>query len=255
MPGYIKTALHKFQHPLPRRAQYAPHQWKPPKYGQRVQFVKNNNRSPQLSKTAKTRIPQIVGTLLYYSIALDFTMLPALGNLASQQANPTKRTMSDITWLLDYCATLLEAKLKYIKSDMILWTASDASYLSEPKAPSRAGGWFFLSDKRDNLHQNPTTEPTPNGPIHVLAKIITPVMRSAMEAEVGATFMTAHEACPIRVTLKELGHPQLPTPMQVDNSTAVGFAKDQIKHKCSKAINMRFHWICDRVNQKQFAIY
>jgi hypothetical protein len=25
MPGYIKDALHKFQHPLPKRPQYAPH--------------------------------------------------------------------------------------------------------------------------------------------------------------------------------------------------------------------------------------
>ena len=156
MPGYIKTALHKFQHPLPRRKQYAPHQWKPPQYGQRVQFANDNNNSPQLSETAKMHVPQIVGTLLYYLISLNFTMLPALGNLASQQANPTKQTMSNITWLLDYCATLPEAKLKYIKSDMVLWTASDASYLSEPKARSQAGGWFFLSDKCDNPHQNPT---------------------------------------------------------------------------------------------------
>jgi hypothetical protein len=27
MPGYIKDALHKFQHPLPKHPQYAPHNW------------------------------------------------------------------------------------------------------------------------------------------------------------------------------------------------------------------------------------
>ena len=42
-----------------------------------------------------------------------------------------------------------------------------------------------------------------------------------MEAEVGATFMTARNAYPTRITLEELGHAQPPTPMQVDNSTAV----------------------------------
>jgi hypothetical protein len=30
MPGYIKDALHKFQHPLPKRPQYAPHNWTVP---------------------------------------------------------------------------------------------------------------------------------------------------------------------------------------------------------------------------------
>jgi hypothetical protein len=33
MPGYIKDALHKFQHPLPKRPQYAPHNWTVPAYG------------------------------------------------------------------------------------------------------------------------------------------------------------------------------------------------------------------------------
>ena len=92
--------------------------------------------------------------------------------------------MSKITLMLDYCATLLETKIKYTRSNMILWMASDASYLSKPKACSRAGGWFFLSDPRNKPHQKLTKEPTPNGPISVLAKIITPVMSSDMEAEV-----------------------------------------------------------------------
>jgi hypothetical protein len=30
MPGYIKDYLHKFQHPLPKRPQYAPHNWTVP---------------------------------------------------------------------------------------------------------------------------------------------------------------------------------------------------------------------------------
>ena len=80
-------------------------------------------------------------------------------------------------------------------------------------------------------------------------------MSSAMEAEIGASIMASREACPIRVTLDEMGHNQSPTPLKVDNSTAVGFANGQIKHKRSKAIDMRFHWVRDRVRQGQFAIY
>ena len=47
--------------------------------------------------------------------------------------------------LLDYVATQEEAVLTYHASDMKLAAHSDASYLSEPKARSRAGGHFFLS--------------------------------------------------------------------------------------------------------------
>ena len=33
MPTYVTKALQKFQHPTPKRAQYAPHQWTRPNYG------------------------------------------------------------------------------------------------------------------------------------------------------------------------------------------------------------------------------
>ena len=37
-----------------------------------------------------------------------------------------------------------------------------------------------------------------------------------------------------------MSHPQQPTPIQVDNSTAVGIANKSIKQKRSKAMDMRF---------------
>ena len=80
-------------------------------------------------------------------------------------------------------------------------------------------------------------------------------MGSAAEAEIGAGYMTAQDSIPIRTTLEEMGHPQPPTPIQVDNTTAVGFANKTIKQKRSKAIDMRFYWLQDRCNQGQFIIY
>jgi hypothetical protein len=40
-----------------------------------------------------------------------------------------------------------------------------------------------------------------------------------------------------------MGHPQPSTPIQVDNTTAVGFANDTMKQKRPKAIDMRFYWV------------
>ena len=62
-----------------------------------------------------------------------------------------------------------------------------------------------------------------------------------METEVDATFYNAKEALPFRVTLIEMGHPQLLTPMEVDNETAIGFLKITMKQIHSKAIDMRFY--------------
>jgi hypothetical protein len=81
------------------------------------------------------------------------------------------------------------------------------------------------------------------------------VVGSAAEAEIGAGYLNAQAAVPICETLRELGHPQPPTPMQVDNTTAEGFANGTMKQKRSKAMDMRWHWLKDRTRQGQFLVY
>ena len=78
---------------------------------------------------------------------------------------------------------------------------------------------------------------------------------SAAEAESGTIFLNGQEAVPIRTTLEEMKWPQPPAPVQVDNSDATSIANIQIKQKMSKAFDMRFYWICDIIDQKQFNIY
>ena len=80
-------------------------------------------------------------------------------------------------------------------------------------------------------------------------------MASAAEAELGALFLNCQEAVPIRITLEEMGHPQPPTPVQVDNSTTLGIATSTIKQRKSKSMDMRFCWVRDRSNQNQLNIY
>ena len=203
-------------------------------------------------------IQTVLGTLLFYARAVDSTMLATIGALATQQAKGTEATMRALTQLLNYCATHPDAVIRYHASQMIIWIESDASYLTAPKARSRAAGYFYLSDKPTNPDEPPGPNdppPTPNGAVHVLCQIMHEVMSSAAEAELGALFHNAKEGCSLRIALEEMGHPQPPTPLQTDNSTASGIANDSVKQKRSKAIDMRFYWTRDRVRQKQFLIY
>jgi len=150
---------------------------------------------------------------------------------------------------LNYAATHPNARIRYTKSGMVLWIESDASYLSVEFARSRIGGYFYLSN------HSPKMNPKPNGPLHVQSKILKHIVSSAAESEIGGLYENAKLACVIRNTLNELGYPQSPTPIKADNSTAVGFANRTIKRKFTKAIDMRFYWLRDRINQKQFLIY
>ena len=80
--------------------------------------------------------------------------------------------------LLDYVATQDDAVITYHASEMKLAAHSDASYLSKPKARSRAGRHFFLSNGGDIA--------TNNGALLNIAHIIKHVMTSATEAELAA---------------------------------------------------------------------
>ena len=84
-----------------------------------------------------------MGKLLYYTRAVDSTLLVALSALASVQSKPTKHTVELVTWLLDYVATNPSKILTYKKSDMALAVHSNASYLSKSETRSRVGGHFY----------------------------------------------------------------------------------------------------------------
>jgi hypothetical protein len=55
--------------------------------------------------------------------------------------------------------------------------------------------------------------------------------------------------------LIEMGHLQPPTPIQTDNTTAEGVINNKIQPKRTKAMDMRFHWLRDHEQRKQFQIY
>jgi hypothetical protein len=81
------------------------------------------------------------------------------------------------------------------------------------------------------------------------------MVASAAESEAGVCFHNAQSGAPLRVTLTELGNIQPPTPLRTDNSTEFGILNETIKQKRSKAMDMRYHWLTDRVCQQQFDVY
>jgi hypothetical protein len=192
---------------------------------------------------------QIVGTLLYTARAVDPTLIMTLSSLAARLSTATATTMDAITHLLDYCTTNQESTIRYYASDMQLKIHSDASYLSEPKAKSRIGGYFYLGKS------NASTVPDiTNGPLYCHSSVLKHVVSSVAEAEFGAIFINAKEGTVTRNILEEMGHPQEATVLTTDNTTASGISNKTVQQKRSKAMDMRFYWIQDRIEQKQFDV-
>jgi hypothetical protein len=148
---------------------------------------------------------------------------------------------------LDYAALQEDAIVTCRASDMKLVIHSDASYLLEPKACSRAGGHMFMAGMEEILINN--------GAVLNISQIIKAVMSSAAEAKLGALFINAKTAVSMQRALKELGHPQLRTPIQTNNLTAHALFTNKILPKTLKAMDMRFHWLRCRGAQDQYQLY
>ncbi len=247
MPGYIEKVLARFGHQVPKHPQHQPHKHIIPTYEATIQYAKAQDKSRPLAKDEKKYIQQIIGTFLYYGRAVDPTMFTSLSAIASTQAKPTKETMIKTHDFLNNVATHQDAIITYQASNMVLAVHSDASYLSEPKVHSHAGGNFFMSSD--------TKDPSNNGAALNIEQIIKSVMASAAEAELGALYVNACKAVPQRQLLEEMGHSQPPTLMQTDNSTALGVITSNIQPRQTKTMDMQFHWLRCPEAQSQFRFF
>ena len=141
MPGYVQHAISKFHQgdKGPTKSTDAPHPYKASKkHG--LPMTPTVDDGAKLTPQAMKQLQQIVGTFLFYSRAVNPTMLTALSIIATEQTQGTQTTKNKAEHFLTYAATHPNATIKYYKSDMILKIHSDASYLSERQGRSRAGG-------------------------------------------------------------------------------------------------------------------
>ena len=88
-----------------------------------------------------------------------------------------------------------------------------------------------------------------------ISQITKTVMASEAEAEMAALYITSKNTIPLRNTLIEMGWPQPQSPIQTENSKAVGFTNKMIVNKANKSADMKLWWLRDRESQYQFKYY
>ena len=98
MPGYVEQALQRLQHKHPTKPQYSPHDFTSVIQMQKGarQYVHHDN-TPFVSAKDTTWVQSVVGSFLYYGRAIDGSILPALNEIGTQQANPTTTTIKNAT--------------------------------------------------------------------------------------------------------------------------------------------------------------
>jgi hypothetical protein len=91
-------------------------------------------------------------------------------------------------------------------------------------------------------------------PFHVSLTILQFVVTSAAEAELGTLYHNCQMGIILRLTLKEMGHPQPKTPVHCDNATAVRITNNSIKRQHSRSMEMRFFWVGDKIAQNMYDV-
>ena len=180
VPGYVQKARVKYQHPIPKCPQHYPYQAAPIKYDAKIRHPVPENTSPPLIEEKIRRVQDVVGTFVWYGALCDPTLAASLSALATRQSKGTDNVKKASHQLLDCLATHPNAAIRYHASNMILALDTDASYLSDPNARSRAAAYYFLTRKdRPNFN---------NRVIDILSTVIKHVMSSALEAKTGALY-------------------------------------------------------------------
>lgn len=246
IPNYVNNALKRLGVIKSIHDVHSPIPFHHHSYNNQPQIV-TRDESEAASPDQIKWLQVMVGIFLYYARLIDPTMLHAINKIASQQSKATQNTIKLANHFLQYAATHPNGKTIYYASDMQLIAHSDASFNSETNARSRAAGYFFTKCLHD-----PTKV---NGSISCLTTIIKlSVVASAFEAEYAALFLNAQHTIPIIATLEAFGYPQKPVILITDNEVAYGIANDTVNMHKSKTIDLRYHWIRDRVKQGQFII-
>ncbi len=166
--------------------------------------------------------------------------------IESALAHATQLTQRAADRLLAYFRNYPDKILVLKACNMRLHLQSDSSYGTRSHGRSVAGGITYLGN------EDPTEINGPNILVH--SSVIQNVMSSIGEAEYAAAFYTAQMATGLRKTLSDLGYPQPPTYILVDNEVASGIANNTIEPKRTKSIDMQFHWLRNRVQLQEFIV-
>ena len=255
MPSYMHKELHRLQHILKGGKEYSPHTCAPIHYGQKIQYAYPLDTAEYLSDKETNIVQQVCDIFLYYAISIGNNILPALTNISSEKPKATTNTEKQVANLLNYFASNSQAEIQYRAIGLQLAIHSDASYLSVTKSRSRDSGVHFLSIGPPDPDNTEDFMPTTNGILLVVCKIMHNIMASEAEAEYGTIFVNTQTAVPILTTLSEMRWKHGPTTTQVENSTAVGIATKEFHQKKSKATDMRFYWINNRIKKGQFHVF
>jgi hypothetical protein len=97
-----------------------------------MQYATQDETSLLSAKQCTTN-KKITGSVIYYSRAVDPTVLMPIKDIATEKTTATGKTQTATSQLWDYLVTHPDTTIRFYESDMILHIHSDATYFQFPR--------------------------------------------------------------------------------------------------------------------------
>ena len=101
---------------------------------------------PALNLDEANTVQKVLRTFLYYSLAVNPTILATLNIIADQKSKSTQGTAKQLVQLPNYAVMQTEEITIYHAIVITLHMHSNTSFLLAPGAKIRAGGCHYLSE-------------------------------------------------------------------------------------------------------------
>lgn len=189
--------------------------------------------------------PLAIGMLIWAAIAMRPDIAFAVQQLSQFTSHPAPKHWTAIKRVFRYLKGTLDLNIRYNPADFdrdeIVKTFLDSD-------------WGNNMDDRRSVLRYVTM--ICGGPTTWNSKKRPTVALSSMEAEYMALCHAIREIIWIRMLLGELGHvTNKPTHLITDNDSAILFTKNQVFHVRSKHIDIRHHFVHERLASNEIMIF
>ena len=180
---------------------------------------------------------EIVGALLYLSVVTRVDIAYAVGVLTRHMKCPTFDACTAVCRLLNYLSVTRTKGIRYRSRECLsLMGFCDSDWASDVDTRRSTSGNIVLMA---------------NGPVSWMSKLQPIVATSSMEAEYISCYFLIQEITWIRALLKSVGLARkFPTIVYIDNKSAVSLANNPVYHQRSKHIDVKFHWLRSKIQDK-----
>jgi hypothetical protein len=188
----------------------------------------------------RTRYQQVIGSLLYLMLGTRPDIAYAVTKMAQFAANPSEEHFNKALYICKYLAGTKDYKLQYGLKQHGLYGYADADWASDPGSRRSTTGYLVLLSG-SAISWNSRAQKT--------------IALSSTEAEYMSLSDTCRQLVWMRSFFKELGMPISAIPLCGDNQGAIFNASNPVQEKRTKHIDIRFHYIREKVSEGQVTLH